>query len=276
MLDAIELQLAHGRAARGVRGDGGRADPLGALLEHQGAPRRLDRAVRRGRPDGDAGRAHPRAPRRDAGGGRRRCSASATRRASRGSSTTRSPAAPTCPTSRSITPVFAATGELIGFAASRAHHADVGGRVPGSMPADSRTLEEEGVVISPQPLDERGARGDRRAHAPARGAPRRPARAARGQPHRRAAARRARRRASAPSGLREAHRRGARLLRAAHARVPGRAARRRARGRGRARGGRGRSASCACARCVRGRAAAARLRRQRSAARRATSTARSR
>lgn len=42
------------------------------------------------------------------------------------------------------------TGPLIGFAASRAHHADVGGRVPGSMPADSRSLEEEGVVISPQ------------------------------------------------------------------------------------------------------------------------------
>jgi N-methylhydantoinase B len=39
----------------------------------------------------------------------------------------------------------------IGFAASRAHHADVGGRVPGSMPADSRTLAEEGVVISPRP-----------------------------------------------------------------------------------------------------------------------------
>jgi N-methylhydantoinase B len=43
------------------------------------------------------------------------------------------------------------TGSLIGFAASRAHHADVGGRVPGSMPADSRTLAEEGVVISPRP-----------------------------------------------------------------------------------------------------------------------------
>ncbi len=43
-------------------------------------------------------------------------------------------------------------GKLIGFAASRAHHADVGGRVPGSMPADSRSLDEEGVVISPQPL----------------------------------------------------------------------------------------------------------------------------
>ncbi|HTA16084.1 MAG TPA: hydantoinase B/oxoprolinase family protein [Solirubrobacteraceae bacterium] len=43
-------------------------------------------------------------------------------------------------------------GRLIGFAASRAHHADVGGRLPGSMPADSRTLEEEGVVIAPRQL----------------------------------------------------------------------------------------------------------------------------
>jgi N-methylhydantoinase B len=42
---------------------------------------------------------------------------------------------------------------LIGFAASRAHHADVGGRLPGSMPADSHTLAEEGVVISPRILD---------------------------------------------------------------------------------------------------------------------------
>ncbi|HWX45620.1 MAG TPA: hydantoinase B/oxoprolinase family protein, partial [Solirubrobacteraceae bacterium] len=40
---------------------------------------------------------------------------------------------------------------LIGFAVNRAHHADVGGRLPGSMPAESRTLAEEGVVISPQP-----------------------------------------------------------------------------------------------------------------------------
>jgi N-methylhydantoinase B len=49
-----------------------------------------------------------------------------------------------------VTPVFA-DGALVGFAASRAHHADVGGRVPGSMPADSHTLAEEGVVISPRP-----------------------------------------------------------------------------------------------------------------------------
>jgi N-methylhydantoinase B len=52
-----------------------------------------------------------------------------------------------------ITPVFGSGGPLIGFAASRAHHADVGGRVPGSMPADSRRLEEEGVVISPRRMD---------------------------------------------------------------------------------------------------------------------------
>ncbi|MDX6397195.1 MAG: N-methylhydantoinase [Gaiellaceae bacterium] len=42
----------------------------------------------------------------------------------------------------------------LGYAATRAHHADVGGSVPGSMPADSRTLAEEGVVIPPTRLDE--------------------------------------------------------------------------------------------------------------------------
>ncbi len=54
-----------------------------------------------------------------------------------------------------VTPVFAADDrELLGFAACRAHHADVGGPTPGSMPADSRTLADEGVVIEPQPLDD--------------------------------------------------------------------------------------------------------------------------
>jgi N-methylhydantoinase B len=42
----------------------------------------------------------------------------------------------------------------VGFAVTRAHHADVGGREPGSMPADSRTLDEEGVVIPPTRLDD--------------------------------------------------------------------------------------------------------------------------
>jgi N-methylhydantoinase B len=52
-----------------------------------------------------------------------------------------------------ITPAFDGSGTLVGFAANRAHHADVGGRLPGSMPADSRHLDEEGVVIAPRVLD---------------------------------------------------------------------------------------------------------------------------
>ena len=52
-----------------------------------------------------------------------------------------------------IRPLFHA-GELAGFAASRAHHADVGAAEPGSMPALSRTLEDEGVVIPPTRLTE--------------------------------------------------------------------------------------------------------------------------
>jgi N-methylhydantoinase B len=52
-----------------------------------------------------------------------------------------------------VTPAFA-DGRLIGFAANRAHHADVGGIVPGSMPADSTTLYDEGVIIPPRILDE--------------------------------------------------------------------------------------------------------------------------
>jgi N-methylhydantoinase B len=42
----------------------------------------------------------------------------------------------------------------LGYAVSRAHHADVGGSEPGSMPADSRSLEDEGVVIPPTRLDD--------------------------------------------------------------------------------------------------------------------------
>jgi N-methylhydantoinase B len=50
-----------------------------------------------------------------------------------------------------ITPLFH-DGEPAGFAASRAHHADVGAEEPGSMPALSRTLADEGVVIPPMRL----------------------------------------------------------------------------------------------------------------------------
>jgi len=47
-------------------------------------------------------------------------------------------------------------GSLLGFAVNKAHHADVGGSAPGSMPADSRVLEDEGVVIEPQKLLDSG------------------------------------------------------------------------------------------------------------------------
>jgi N-methylhydantoinase B len=50
-----------------------------------------------------------------------------------------------------VTPAYL-DGDLLGFAATRAHHADVGGRLPGSMPADSHSLAEEGVLITPQVL----------------------------------------------------------------------------------------------------------------------------
>jgi N-methylhydantoinase B len=54
-----------------------------------------------------------------------------------------------------ISPVFV-DGGLLGFAASRAHHADIGGPTPGGMPAFSRTLEEEGVVVPPTRADTAG------------------------------------------------------------------------------------------------------------------------
>jgi 5-oxoprolinase (ATP-hydrolysing) len=47
-----------------------------------------------------------------------------------------------------VTPVFDARGrKLRYFVASRAHHADIGGSTPGSMPPASRTIDEEGVLF---------------------------------------------------------------------------------------------------------------------------------
>ncbi|MFD5584551.1 hydantoinase B/oxoprolinase family protein [Streptomyces sp. NPDC127063] len=47
-----------------------------------------------------------------------------------------------------ITPVFDTEGERVLFhVASRGHHAEIGGIAPGSMPAHSRTIEEEGVLF---------------------------------------------------------------------------------------------------------------------------------
>ncbi|HTO81770.1 MAG TPA: hydantoinase B/oxoprolinase family protein [Methylomirabilota bacterium] len=56
-----------------------------------------------------------------------------------------------------ITPVFAETGrDILFYVASRGHHADIGGVTPGSMPPDSTTIEEEGVLIDDFQLVERG------------------------------------------------------------------------------------------------------------------------
>jgi 5-oxoprolinase (ATP-hydrolysing) len=53
-----------------------------------------------------------------------------------------------------ITPVFEpprglAPRQLLGYVASRAHHAEIGGTRPGSMPPAATTLAEEGVVLEP-------------------------------------------------------------------------------------------------------------------------------
>ncbi len=57
-----------------------------------------------------------------------------------------------------ITPVFAAIGSPapLGFVASRGHHADVGGITPGSMPAFSRTIADEGLLLRNEPFLHRG------------------------------------------------------------------------------------------------------------------------
>ena len=45
-----------------------------------------------------------------------------------------------------VSPV-APDGEIVGFAVSRAHHADVGGSAPGSMPPGAREIFEEGLRL---------------------------------------------------------------------------------------------------------------------------------
>lgn len=54
-----------------------------------------------------------------------------------------------------ITPIYH-RGNLVAFAANRAHHAEIGGTRPGSMPPDATCLAEEGVVIEPMRIVEGG------------------------------------------------------------------------------------------------------------------------
>src|SRR5205807_3288442 len=50
-----------------------------------------------------------------------------------------------------IRPVYY-SDSLVAYAANKAHHADVGGKVPGSISIDAKTLFEEGAVIDPRYL----------------------------------------------------------------------------------------------------------------------------
>ena len=48
-----------------------------------------------------------------------------------------------------VAPVFI-ENDLVAFVANRAHHSDVGGIAPGSMPGSSKNIHEEGIVITPR------------------------------------------------------------------------------------------------------------------------------
>ncbi len=51
-----------------------------------------------------------------------------------------------------IAGAFDSSGNVIGYVANRAHHAEIGGLTPGSMPHNATNLEQEGVVIAPMHL----------------------------------------------------------------------------------------------------------------------------
>ena len=74
-----------------------------------------------------------------------------------------------------VTPVFGSEPAPSFYVASRGHHADIGGTSPGSMPADSTRLEEEGVVLEPFRVVQGGRFDEARVRAALTGA-RHPAR----------------------------------------------------------------------------------------------------
>ena len=63
-----------------------------------------------------------------------------------------------------VTPVFL-DGEILFWLGSRGHHADIGGRTPGSSPPDSHRIEEEGVLIDDVTLVDQGRLLEKEAEA---------------------------------------------------------------------------------------------------------------
>ena len=55
-----------------------------------------------------------------------------------------------------VSPIAPAGEGIVGYAVTRAHHSDVGGMRPGSMPSDSREIFQEGLVIPPVRLVQGG------------------------------------------------------------------------------------------------------------------------
>ena len=71
-----------------------------------------------------------------------------------------------------VAPVLRRRARSSGWVANRAHHADVGGTAPGSMPPDALDIDQEGLRIPPVPVDDRvtGARRRARRARPTSGA----------------------------------------------------------------------------------------------------------
>ncbi len=156
-----------------------RAAEMGELLErtavvdqHQGAARLLLRGAGRRRAAGGQRAPHPRPPRLPSavrpGGRRRRCrlrpgDVAVTNHPAYGGSH--------LPDVTVVTPVFAAEPACSATSRARAHHAEIGGARPGSMPPDATRLAEEGVVIPPTLLvaPGSGALGRRSGAGSARG-----------------------------------------------------------------------------------------------------------
>lgn len=56
-------------------------------------------------------------------------------------------------------PVFC-DGDVVAFVQAFGHHDDIGGKVPGSMPSDARSVFEEGLMVPPVKLEDRGVRNE--------------------------------------------------------------------------------------------------------------------
>jgi 5-oxoprolinase (ATP-hydrolysing) len=69
-----------------------------------------------------------------------------------------------------VSPVFDPAGKLVAYVANRAHHAEIGGITPGSMPPNASSLAQEGVVIPPMYLVRAGESCEREIEAVLRGA----------------------------------------------------------------------------------------------------------